>query len=389
MLLKRGSSHLTEARLIGARWVFGFKDSGIITDSFYFGANRSIENYQGEFEKSWRLEDGTLKICDAAGNVTLSFHVTVLLDGKLLLVSAHSIDPTGAMHVYLLEQGPRVLPSGEVAELTKRKPKSSTGEFKAAVITMVYNEGFFLPLWYRYYGAQVGHENLYVIDHGSTDGSVDPTLCNQIKIPRDKFDDKTRTEMVSALHRSLLNYFDVVIYTDCDEFIVVRPDKFESLLDYLQWRRHDTVRCVGVNILPHEQDMPPLDMTAPILLQRPFGFATHWYFKPLISSVPTIWNPGFHGCDMPAVLDLDVWLFHLKFADFQYGLERQDTLREIEWSKGKGTHLPSADQMTNFLAKLQADCRDERFEDVDLVKVFTAKQNSNLCRIPVAFLTVF
>jgi len=387
MLLERGSGHLSENRLIGSRWIFGFKDSSVITDSFYFGADGSLESYSGEYEKTWKIDDGILKIYGASGNVTLIFHVTVLADGKLLLVAPHSADESGFLHVYLMESEPRELEARQV--FASRKPKSASGQFRAAVITMVYNEAFFLPLWYRHYGSQVGYENLYVIDHGSTDGSVDSRLCNQIKIPRDNFDDKTRAAMVSALHKSLLNYFDTVIYTDCDEFIVVRPSKFESLLAYLQQQPHETIRCVGVNVLPHEPNMPPLDLNSPILLQRPFGFATHWYFKPLISAVVTVWHPGFHGCDIPAALDLDVWLFHLKLADFQYGLERQEELREIEWSNGQGAKLPNADQMGGFLAQLQSECRDQRFEDVDLNKVFLDKKNTDLCRIPIEFLTVF
>jgi len=387
MLLERGSRHLTENRLVGTRWIFGFKDSNVITDSFYFAADGSIENYDSEYEKSWRIEDGLLKIYGVSGNITLIFHVTVMVDGKLLLVSPHSADASGFLHVYLLEKQPRQLITD--LEFSKRQLKNPSGKVRAAVITMVYNEAFFLPLWYRHYGSQVGYENLYVIDHGSTDGSVDPRFCNQIKIPRDKFDDNIRTAMVSALHQSLLNYFDTVIYTDCDEFIVVRPSQFGSLLDYLQQQPQETIRCVGVNVLPQQPDMPPIDLNSPILLQRPFGFATHWYYKPLISAVPTMWSPGFHGCNVPAMLDQDVWLFHLKFADFKHGIERQEELREIEWSNGKGTHLPSAEQSFSFLLKVQEDCQDQSMNDIDMNTVFYERQNSPLCRIPIEFLTVF
>jgi hypothetical protein len=387
MLLERGNGHLTESRLITSRWVFGFKDSAVITDSFYFAADGSIENYSSDYEKTWKIENGLLNIFGTSGNCTLTFHVNVLIDNKLLLVSPHSADATGYMHVYLLEKEPRALAAD--AAFVERRPKKSLGKIRAAIITMVYNEAFFLPLWYRHYGSQVGYENLYVIDHGSTDNSVDPRYCNQIKIPREKFDDRTRTAMISSLHQSLLNYFDFVIYTDCDEFIVVRPSKFNSLLDYLQQQPHKTIRSVGINVLPHHPEMPPLDVDAPILLQRPFGFATHWYFKPLISSVPTIWSPGFHHCNTPATLDLDVWLFHLKLADFKHALDRQEELREIEWDNGKGTHLPTADQTERFLVDLQRDCQDKSFDDIDMNSVFYDGKNSPLRRIPIEFLTVF
>ncbi len=41
-----------------------------------------------------------------------------------------------------------------------------------AVVTMCYNEPDFLPIWLDYYRRQVPVEHLYVVDHGSDDGST-------------------------------------------------------------------------------------------------------------------------------------------------------------------------------------------------------------------------
>ena len=80
------------------------------------------------------------------------------------------------------------------------------------------------------------------IDDGSTD---DVGLAGRLTIPRMLFDDGQRAEFVSDLQRDLLRYFDVVIYTDCDELLV--PDQaFRSLREYTENVAVDCVhpRCI-------------------------------------------------------------------------------------------------------------------------------------------------
>jgi hypothetical protein len=229
---------------------------------------------------------------------------------------------------------------------------------KVAVITMVHNEAFFLPLWYRYYGSQLGHDNLYVIDHGSTDGSVSETFGNRIRIARDKFDDVSRAVMVSDLHRALLRFYDTVIYTDVDEFIVPRPGLYGGITDYAE-RNPGVSRCVGINVVPQSTEEPPLDLFYPVLQQRPYGFASHWYFKPLLSSEPINWEPGFHYCKEPARFDADLWLFHMKYL---------------------------AKPGEEFFPRLRAHRTYDQFEAAELAGFFEHRRNSELRPIPAEFL---
>ena len=47
---------------------------------------------------------------------------------------------------------------------------------KIAALTFAYNESVNLLIWRRYYGEQLGEENLFLIDHGSDDVvAVGPT----------------------------------------------------------------------------------------------------------------------------------------------------------------------------------------------------------------------
>jgi hypothetical protein len=213
---------------------------------------------------------------------------------------------------------------------------------RVAAITMVHNEAFFLPLWYRYYGSQLGPDNLYVIDHGSTDGSVSETFGNRIRIARDKFDDVSRAVMVSDLHRALLRFYDTVIYTDVDEFIVPRPRKYAGLAQYAERRKIAIPQCCGVNVVPLPSD-PEIDTQFPILRQRPNAFPTHWYCKPLLASQPMVWDAGFHNCVDQSEIDPDLWLFHMKqikpgheqpsFMSELYGAGDQGSLVRVDFEK--------------------------------------------------------
>ncbi len=75
MLLNRDNDRLTVARLLNSRWVYGFKDSVTITETFYFDSDGVVSGFVGEYEKNWMLEDGLLRIVDSTGTQTLPFRV--------------------------------------------------------------------------------------------------------------------------------------------------------------------------------------------------------------------------------------------------------------------------------------------------------------------------
>jgi hypothetical protein len=107
--------------------------------------------------------------------------------------------------------------------LRKIRDVESLATATVAVFTMVYNEPRNLPLWTRYYGEQFGHENCWVLDHGSTDGSTDSLPCHRARLPRDPMDSLRRAQRCSAFQHFLLRVYDTVIYVDSDEFLVPDP----------------------------------------------------------------------------------------------------------------------------------------------------------------------
>ena len=73
---------------------------------------------------------------------------------------------------------------------------------KVAAVTMVFNEKGKLPIWTRYYGAQLSPGQCYIIDHGSTDGSTDNLGgFNQIRLPRSPQDNEKRTSLRQRIRK--------------------------------------------------------------------------------------------------------------------------------------------------------------------------------------------
>jgi hypothetical protein len=205
---------------------------------------------------------------------------------------------------------------------------------KTAVITFTYNEAVNLPIWIRYYGANFGTHNLYIADRGSTDGSIDnPGGANVIRLPRNEFDEQEKTSFISNFHRSLLNFYDTVIITDCDELIVPDPDLFSNLREYVDALEDEYVNCIGLDVVHILDREVPLDLEAPILSQRSFARFHTPQCKPLISRVSITWLPGFHSCNKQPKFDSRLFLFHTKFMDYGIAMARQRINQQTIWSE--------------------------------------------------------
>jgi hypothetical protein len=195
---------------------------------------------------------------------------------------------------------------------------------KRAAITMVFNESIFLPIWLDHYGAQFGLKNLFIIDDGSIDGSTsDSRIVNLVKKDRTLFDEHDRSSLVSSFHRRLLSYYDVVIYTDVDELIVIDPLVGMSLREYLSSDVFEHKNVIGLNILQEIGREHPIDLNQPLLEQRKFAQFHLIYCKPAISKVPMIWGPGFHHArQRDPLYDPNLFLFHLRAIDVALAKER-------------------------------------------------------------------
>lgn len=211
---------------------------------------------------------------------------------------------------------------------------SGVRRMRVAVVTFVYNETVNLPIWRRYYGGVLGDRQLFVIDHGSTDGSTsDLGEISKLYFAREELDEYKRCVFMASFQKSLLEYFDIVIYTDCDEIIVPDPDRYRDLADYLDRMPFDHVAPIGLNVQHMIDQEIPLDLQEPILSQRRFVWFSSSESKPLISKVPLVWEAGFHGCNRPLNIDRDLFLFHLKRMDYSIGFQRHKITKEMKWAE--------------------------------------------------------
>jgi hypothetical protein len=210
---------------------------------------------------------------------------------------------------------------------------------RTAVVTMAYNEDVFLPLWLRYYTRQFGEASCYVIDHGSDDGSTDKLGdVNIVRIPRSPMHDKKRANFISNFCSALLEWYDVVIYTDIDEFLLPDPDVYPSLREFTDsLEPGSTVTAIGLNLTHLPDQEPDLDFNLPILEQRRWVRFAFSMCKPLVSTVPINWTPGFHSSQHQTMFR-NLYLFHFHHFNLATSLKRLQRTRAMPWGDGAADH---------------------------------------------------
>lgn len=214
---------------------------------------------------------------------------------------------------------------------------------RVAAITMCHNEGWMLQLWTRHYGRLLGLENLFVIDHGSTDGSAQTCGGNVIRLPREKFDDNQRAATISLQQQSLLTCYDAVIYTDTDEFLIHDPQDHASFPAFLATVDAPVSAGIGIELAHLPSIEPELDTTRSILEQRSYGVFKASGSKPILVTEPTEWAGGFHMVRSEPKFRPDLFLIHLKNVDLTRGLRRLELTRSMAWAErslqiGIGAH---------------------------------------------------
>jgi hypothetical protein len=222
-----------------------------------------------------------------------------------------------------------------------------------AVVTMAYNETDMLPIWLRYYGAQVGAEACYVVDHGTNDGSTDDLRgANRVRLPRSVLDNPKRTDFCAELCSALLKYYDYVMYTDSDEIVTPDPAEHRTLIDYVSAaERAPVTSALGLNLVHRLHHETQIDLSKPIIGQRRWGFPTSSMCKPLLIREPVKWAPGFHSSKHPIVFD-GLYLFHLAYYDLQTALRRQEKRRQTEKKTADTAmhHRVGDDQVTAWIS---------------------------------------
>ncbi len=209
---------------------------------------------------------------------------------------------------------------------------------RVACLTMSHDEAVFLPIWYRYYAGLFGPENVFIVDHKSTEAPPARVLgvadLNLFRIPFDTPSnapegdqwafDRERFKCITNLITGLLKYYDTVIFNDTDEVFVPDPAVYPDLRAYIMGRRDSILAGVGLEIFHDPAEEAAFDPARPVLRQRRNYVYRFHHSKPHILSVPS--HIGGHGSRRPFRLDPDLYLLHLKFLDRGESLQRQAKL---------------------------------------------------------------
>jgi hypothetical protein len=198
-----------------------------------------------------------------------------------------------------------------------------------AAITMVWNHPAYLAKWVDHYGGHFGRQNLYIVSHGpDTRHRATAEGCNYIEIPRAIGADleAARFAMLSGFVRALLVPHRIVVMSDVDELLAIRPDAGKPLAEYLLAQMTpegapDVLAPVGLELLPERleegQTPPAIDWSRPLLQQMPRVLPRASYCKPCVIGAPVSFSSGGHGLRRaePFRLDPNLMGFHIKYAD--------------------------------------------------------------------------
>lgn len=202
-----------------------------------------------------------------------------------------------------------------------------------AVVTMAHNEALFLPIWWHYYSRFFAQDDIYILDHESSDGSTSGGGFVRIPVHRPVVDWGWHRDMLQEQQHRLKRRYDVVLCTDADEIVAPDP-QFGTLGDYIDRFEDEFVNCTGYELI-HMRDLEPaFDRSRPVLQQRGWWFRNPVYSKPLLARVPMEWHGGLHQrTDGRVNDDPALFLIHLHRMDFALCHERHRQRMARPWNQ--------------------------------------------------------
>lgn len=163
-------------------------------------------------------------------------------------------------------------------------------------VTFARNEPVRLPVWIKHYKQFCSNEDMYVIDQNTTDGSTDNLECCVKREPNDAvFDHTWLRQMLTNNLCILLQYYEVVVMTECDELMFTKNN--ENLKDYLV----ETYKGKNINgatslydMLQHDSEKD-YDSNMKISQQRNYWFDWGVYKHTIFTYCDREVENGFHN----------------------------------------------------------------------------------------------
>lgn len=216
-----------------------------------------------------------------------------------------------------------------------------------ACVTMVYNDPVFLDIWVRYYAKHTDRANLHIITHGpGQDYAYDIGHgCVISECPRDPLNprlDQDRFVWITEYCARLTETHTRVICNDVDEIVVLDPECGDDLFGYIESfdPSVQVITPLGLEIVHQKYRENDYDYTRGLFNQRRWVRMNGWYSKPCITNTPVVWGPDGHGSSHPAYhLDDNLYLFHLKWFDDQFHLNRHKDRLKLRFKDDAGEEV--------------------------------------------------
>ncbi|WP_170762279.1 hypothetical protein [Ruegeria lacuscaerulensis] len=206
-----------------------------------------------------------------------------------------------------------------------------------AVVTMVYDDYEFLPIWVRYWSQYIENKCMYVIVHGSNRRLRRIARgCNVVEMrrpPPSRDMESKRWMMLGHFVSALTLMHDAVLYTDVDEIVTLDPKAGTNIKDYILASENDVTAPFGLEVI-HREDLAPeeLNLENGILEQRNLVRINASFGKPSMVKRPIAWRRGGHFAYTEDVfVDPNLTAFHLRFFDMP--LFRARALRRRKTTK--------------------------------------------------------
>lgn len=200
---------------------------------------------------------------------------------------------------------------------------------KKAIFTLQHNENFYLPIWCKWYRETFEPQDMYILAHNPDIEMV--KMCERARkdgfnieylFTDEIFNHDWLNSIVHAKQRELLEKYDYVMYTDCDE--LVAPDNM-TLAEFIDTATEQAYRCDGWEL--QEKKM-----------YRSIGFC-----KTLLTRIPLTYVHGYHQSTPSFSVNDHLKLYHIHKINYDEAWARNQRVSQEKWdahalANGLGTH---------------------------------------------------
>ena len=190
---------------------------------------------------------------------------------------------------------------------------------KKAIFVLQHNESYYLPMWVKYYSQFFAPEDIYILAHNCTNKNAEQLdeyekQGYQVKrlTTEEIFDHDWLLDTIHTFQRELLERYDYVVFTDCDEFLCPTDC---TLGEFIDNATEPAYRSLGHDVIEDKM------------------YLSGGFNKTLISRIPLIWSHGYHTAQPDLPVTPNLHLYHLKKLNYQELWERNQRLIKETWNQ--------------------------------------------------------